>query len=201
MNAHQSNGACSCEQGRPALKNISMIIDFEGFHTCRGFHIKECGYIELDEGIPHSFFVHLPLTFEQLNLKERRTAAFVTNRIHGLLYENHPGDWDFNEMMIFLEEKYKAQHAKNENAVVAYKGGQIELDILRKLKIPSINLECLGLTCKYEQLLNEYGVPTGIVKCARHLERDGIHCPVVELYVFAKWLKNAYNFIDNRGSA
>ena len=69
---------------------------------------------------------------------------------------------------------------------VAYKGGNIERDLLKKLNIPGINLEVFGCP-KAESLFNKLA---WLETCGQHIGTDPYkHCPKVEVEAFGVWLK------------
>ena len=71
------------------------------------------------------------------------------------------------------------------DALVAYKGGHFEKDLLRRVGIPSINLESSGCP-KAEVLFKDLG---WVETCGHHLTPNAYHhCPKVEVEAFAMWL-------------
>jgi hypothetical protein len=186
------------EGTRRALENIVLIIDFEGFQTVYGFHIKEFGSVKMTDGIPSSDFVELPLRYHELNEKDRVMAAYVKRNIHGLRYDNNPYlDLSIKSMKLHIKKMYENLSYANPDALVAYKGGHIERDLLKEIGIPSVNLEHLGLTSKFDKL--DIPIPDSIKPCSRHAKIPNVHCPIVELYVFYTWIKQ--QLVDSSGGA
>jgi hypothetical protein len=71
------------------------------------------------------------------------------------------------------------------DALVAYKGGHFEKDLLHRVGIPSINLESSGFP-KAELLFKDLG---WVETCGHHLTPNAYHhCPKVEVGAFAMWL-------------
>jgi hypothetical protein len=70
--------------------------------------------------------------------------------------------------------------------LVAYKGGVIERDLLKRLGTKEINLEILGCE-KYSNLITKYGISP--VRCHYHNAGD-YHCSRHEVQIFALFLRN-----------
>ena len=173
--------------------NIGVIVDFEGYHTRKGFMIKEFGFISMVDYKPYSIFVRLPNSFQELSVKDRKTVAYVMKHIHGLKYENHPDDISYEDMLQHLWFIYEHHATDNQNVVFAYKGGQAEKHVLDYLGIPSINLEDVGLMCNFKYLMPTYGTQLENVQCDRHIPiGDVVHCPKLELSLFAAWLTDSF---------
>ena len=75
-----------------------------------------------------------------------------------------------------------------ERPYVAYKGGTIERDLLKKLNIPAGNLEEAGCP-KFKRLLQLCTLGS----CGQHEDLFRHHCPRVECYHFVQWLRSRLN--------
>ena len=64
---------------------------------------------------------------------------------------------------------------------MAYKGGHLEIDLLKELNIPTVNLEDLGCQ-KCELLTGQHGIDP-IPDCGHH-KRLARHCTMVECQAF-----------------
>ena len=72
-------------------------------------------------------------------------------------------------------------------SVLAYKGGHIEWDLLKKLDIPCVNLERFGCP-KAEELMKHL---IWLETCGNHMTADAyLHCAKVEVEAYAYWLEN-----------
>jgi hypothetical protein len=70
--------------------------------------------------------------------------------------------------------------------LVAYKGGDIERDLLNNMGIRCINLEILGCP-KYEVLLSKYGIVT---ECCTYHNKGSYHCSKHEVKVFTRFVRD-----------
>ena len=88
-----------------------------------------------------------------------------------------------SELGSIVENFYREVQIES-NLTIAYKGGHYERDLLRNLKIPSVNLECFGCP-KAEKLFSSL---VRIKTCGNHLEANAYqHCAKVE--AFAHWFQ------------
>ena len=73
--------------------------------------------------------------------------------------------------------------------VVAYKGGQLEKDLLHTLQIPSLNLETFGCPA-LEKLSPEMIISYNDLDCGQHrFHTSGhLHCPMKKTVFFIDWL-------------
>jgi hypothetical protein len=79
--------------------------------------------------------------------------------------------------------KYKICLFAN-NALVGYKGGRVEYDLLKQMNINSCNIELLECP-KYEQLLSKYDDKH---TCCQYHINNTYHCSAHEVQMFAKYV-------------
>src|SRR5277367_4543445 len=172
------------------MNQIGAIIDIEAFCYNSQHLIKELSIIYVYDEPIFNYKFKLPVRFQELSQKDRKSAIFCTNYIHGLRFENKPTDITYTECISILKETQ--DHIEwNGFKCVAYKGGIIEHNLLNMLGIPCINLEAYNCP-KFTTLLHEYGTPAA--QCDAHrFAKPGItvHCPNVEITLFKKWLKDS----------
>ena len=172
------------------MNQIGAIIDIEAFCYNSQHLIKELSIIYVYDEPIFNYKFKLPVRFQELSQKDRKSAIFCTNYIHGLRFENSSTDLKYTECISILRDTQ--DHIEwNGFSHIAYKGGIIEQNLLGKLGIHSINMETYNCP-KFTTLLCEYGTPT--VQCNAHrYAKPGtiVHCPNVEVYLFKKWLKDS----------
>lgn len=199
------------------LRNVTHIMDIEGFHVGGRLYYKEICLLET-KGInkyKYRLDVRLPKLSAELSKAFGRTIDFLTNSIHGMLWTNEldtTGDKSARKMYTFygvkaaLSSYFNGYEEYREPILVAYKGGNAERDLLNSIGVPSVNLEIYGCP-KYNTLLrlfpklyrmdekeastaSLFNRPRVTFPCDAHSRRVNgeLHCPVIECTVFAKWL-------------
>lgn len=193
------------------VSRIKYLIDIEGFRVGTRFMVKELGILDMDERLVWSRYFAVG-RFSDLTTADRRQAIYVTNNVHGLRYEDRPGD-ESQEMVHDLVRRL-AKRAANEGRLVAYKGGHYERDLLREVGYGdcAFNIEALGCP-RFELLANEHEdwyIMGKQYQCKRHVTPKGVlppraaefragvrkrilHCPRVELWCFMLWLDGLVN--------
>ena len=83
--------------------------------------------------------------------------------------------------------------------MVAFKGGHVEKDVLKKLGIPYVNIELFGCP-KFEKLTN-LGYKL-IPNCEHHRKRQDVrfHCAKVECVAFLDWIKDQISSVSQWGA-
>ena len=110
---------------------------------------------------------------------------FVTRHIHKLPFNASRGSFPLSSLNDIVKDFYN-NIKRNEESKIAYKGGHIERDLLKELKIPAINLEVFGCP-KAEYLFNKL---VWLETCGQHIANHAYqHCPKVEVEAFGVWLK------------
>jgi len=163
---------------------LCLILDLEGFFLNKTFYVRELGYYTWnDEHGRHAFSI--PISHDSLNDRDKRTVQFVKNKIHGLSYQPTPKEHFQNPLVLgILVQAIYEEYRQGKKAVVGYKGGHIEKDLLQKLNIPSLNLETLGCP-KYDVLRTRF--QDLLPSCGFHQDDTLHHCPVTECHAFWKW--------------
>lgn len=173
------------------LRSICLIIDLDGFSITypeKDFYVRELGYASLTRNSVDSFRFDLTKYFESLSEVDRKSVWYCKYFVHGLPFrpwknireenDTQPHK-DVNNIILKIYNNHKTFDKK----VVAFKGGDYEKKILKKLGIPYLDLEAYGCP-KFEKL------PTPQIKdCGFHLSIDKAHCPKVECAAFAEWTK------------
>ena len=127
----------------------------------------------------------MPCKFDELSDKDKRTALFVIKRVTGLPFEN-PAEraLDGDELEREILALYQKSKTRQKN-LVAYKGGHTERDLLRRLNIPSIDIEEHGCP-KYVDMLKAGHEPKR--NCGQHATGNHFHCATEECHAFFKWI-------------
>ena len=83
---------------------------------------------------------------------------------------------------------------RSESSVLGYKGGYFEEDLLGRLSIPYLNLECFGCP-KAEKLMKEM---VWLETCGNHTLPDAYaHCAKLEVEAYAYWLEKNNELLLN----
>ena len=169
-------------------KNIVAILDFDGHHVDRSFVPKELALKGLGNELVFScFFFHN----KPLSSKDQRTANWVYHNIFDIRYNKY---WFGMLKPSAIENVLQAVQKQGDILLdtnpwyVAYKGGHYERDILRKLNIPSLNLELIG--CPKVEAITPL---TSIHGCGKHRSSKS-HCPAKEVQLFQQWLEETMDF-------
>ena len=163
------------------MNTIGGIIDMDGFVVNRTFYCKEIGMLNLQEEVAVSYHFKMPFKWVDLSSKDRRSCAYLIEHIHKLPFhttESLP--------LTCLDNIVRNFYRDVGEKVIAYKGGQIERDLLKKLNIPGINLEIFGCP-KADHLFSKLA---WLETCGKHIGQDPYrHCPKVETEAFGTWVK------------
>jgi hypothetical protein len=115
--------------------------------------------------------------------EKQYTIRYQIRNIHGLPIVRERLTDDFftlEESMTFLTKEFTS------NAdLVAYKGGDIERNLLNNMGVHCINLEVLACP-KYADLLTNYGY---VQECCPYHLADTYHCSRHEVKVFTHFVK------------
>ena len=110
-------------------RHIEYIIDLDGFYTQDDqFHPKKLGIFHTRTRKTSLFRFLLPTTFDQLSPADRRTAAHVTKRIHGIHYSNDENDLPISTLISIMDSII--QDSNENRTYIGYKGGNYERDLL-----------------------------------------------------------------------
>lgn len=164
-----------------AFKQICMVLDLDGYRIKSGFLLREMGWCT-SQGVAQSLHFKSSHQYHQLSAKDKRSVDHVYHNIHALPFEAAPEELAVSEHVapqivrcIYLTS------CTPDRPLVAYKGGQLERDLLRKLRIPAVNLEWWG--CPRADQLGECQLT-----CGFHHKNIG-HCPLAETYLFHTWMQ------------
>ena len=171
--------------------NVCLVIDLEGFYVQGAFQLRELGYHSWqgDAG-RHSFFQRV--MYRDLPDKDRRTVGVVCRKIHGLSYQpSEVGDPTDPRNLHYLLHRLYRKFATEHRTVVAYKGGNIEKELLLNLGIPCVNLELLGCP-KYDVLRRQCLREDLLPGCGFHSRPTIHHCPLTECHDFWLWYQDYF---------
>ena len=160
------------------------IIDMDGFTIAKKFYCKELGVINIKNDEGSSYHFNLGIKWQDLSPKDRQNCKLVSEKIHKLQFED-PNGIPLANLEGIVRDFYESIK-RDTLSTIGYKGGHFERDLLRKLKIPSVNLEdfgCPKAVYLFEKL-------AWLETCGMHIGKDPyLHCPKVEVEAFGCWLK------------
>jgi hypothetical protein len=160
---------------------ITHVIDCEAYsNSAKKIFLREVSVYHVKTHECSSFQIIMP--FVLFNEKQYSIRYQIKN-IHGLPMVKERLTNDFftlEEAMTFLTKEFTS------NAdLVAYKGGDIERNLLNNMGVRCINLEVL--TCpKYVDLLTKYGYQQ---ECCPYHVAQSYHCSRHEVKVFTQFIE------------
>ena len=176
-------------------KKLCLCIDIDGFRMQeKTFIVRDLGWCDGEVTRVGTFHYERGYRREDMRETDRKTIQFVKHLVTGLPFRPSPQERikypmrsqeDVEQDVLALWNSYKNSFCN----VVAYKGGELERDILKRLGIPSFNLEELNCP-KYDALVKLYGKT---FNCNCHLVGD-FHCSEDEVYLFMRWYKKHFWF-------
>ena len=172
------------------MENVLGIIDMDGFVVEKRFYCKELGLWRASETYAKSYLFDTCLRWQELSEKDRRQCMYVMKYVHRLPFGRTKNARSSFELRKIVKEFYDTQ--TREDAIIAYKGGHFERDLLMELGIPSVNLEQYGCP-KAARLFVELG---WLESCGNHEEAGYEHCPKVETEAYGWWLENVSVYVS-----
>lgn len=180
------------------LEDVGIIFDVDGYEITSGsyseFLVKEMAFVSV--GLNMSWAGYLQVGDKQnLSKWNQRRVDWVYYNIHHLPFEDIPHDLPQNEKYNIV--KYFCEMAKENNKLIAYKGGHYEKDLIAAVGYGylSVNLELFQCP-KFVDILNSFDEPTKHqfitqYTCNRHDDLgsfSNIHCPQLEARCFEKFI-------------
>ena len=167
------------------MNAIVGIIDMDGFMANKKFYCRELGMININENNATSYHFNTGLKWADLTPKDRKCCAYVCRHLVKLSLTGHQ-ELALSNLSTIVKDLYNGLKT-SETSTLAYKGGHVEKDLLRELKIPAVNLESFGCP-KADHLFDEL---IWLETCGKHFGiKTYRHCPKVEVEAYALWLKN-----------
>ena len=108
---------------------------------------------------------------------------YVMKHVHRLPFGTTNNALSLFELRKIVKEFYNTR--TREDAIIAYKGGNFERNLLKELGIPCVNLEQYGCP-KAAHLFAELG---WLESCGNHKGMGYAHCPKVEKEAYGWWLE------------
>lgn len=186
---NHSDDITPCCPIHPKLRSVCMILDLNGYRVSgKPFIIREMGWCNLQGQSDSVHFTH-PMNYTQLSAKDKRTVSHVYNHVHGLRFQATAKEKALTQDQVetLIKTLYET-YCNQDQTVVAYKGGTLERDVLKKLQLPHVDLEWFNCP-KADQLVSS-GFDPG-PSCGHHRTAQNkklIHCPKQETYLFYQWL-------------
>ena len=166
---------------RNTLKlRITHIIDCEAYIWHKKYFLREVSVLCRSTNIVTTYQIYIPNV--TLFDENDRGVRYQIGVIHGLPIERHRVDNNFylyHEMINMLRKIFESAD------LVAYKGGNIERDLLNMLGVSCINMEIMACP-KYERLLLKYDVKHD--DCGYHIAKGKYHCSRHEVKLFSQFL-------------
>ena len=98
------------------------------------------------------FKFSLPTTFEKLSECDKKTVLYIRSHCHGLKFCNYVDHLLARNICRILKQLIR--NCKNSDAIIAFKGGNVDRKLLEKLDFDRwINLEDYGCL-KFEELVS-----------------------------------------------
>ena len=167
------------------MDNIVAIMDMDGFTVNKQFLCRELGLIKHDEETAKSYDFNIDIRWSNLSPKDLKNCLYVGKYIHKLPLVAARGSLPLSKLDTIVKDFYY-ETKDTEKSAIAYKGGCLERNLLTKLNIPNVNLECFG--CPKAELLFDNLI--WLETCGQHFGKDTYkHCPKVEVEAFCSWLK------------
>ena len=119
--------------------------DMDGFRIQKRFFCKELGLLKVGEDTASSFFFDIGVRWSDLDEKDTRCCKYLTKQIHKRPSGVPRGTkaYSLKALEKLVINFYKGVRT-DRKSTLAYKGGILERDLLKRLGIPSVNLECFG---------------------------------------------------------
>ena len=162
------------------MENIVGILDMDGFTIEKRFLCKQLGELKVGEDTASSFFFDIGVRW--------RSCKFAMKKIHKLPLGVPRATKVFllrslEEIVVHFYESVK----KNNDSTLAYKGGNLKRALLKRLGIPSVNLESYG----YPKAKALFDSLVWLETCGNHTELNAYHhCAKVKEETFGHWLTN-----------
>ncbi|CAB3977255.1 Hypothetical predicted protein [Paramuricea clavata] len=158
---------------------ITHVIDCEAYTNKKKTYLREISVYRVKTGEYSSFQVFTPFVpFNEYDY----TIDYQIKKIHGLPMVHSrltPDFYTLKESMAFLTKEFM-----DGADLVAYKGGDIERNLLNNMGTRCINLEVLGCP-KYVDLLTMYGQTQ---ECCQYHIAANYHCSKHEVKMFANYI-------------
>ena len=183
---HENCAIMSQGEKAAPLDKVAVVLDVESFFVDGKHEPRELGWLD-HRGVSGNVKFKMPCKFDELSDKDKRTALFVIRKITGLPFENNPVEQalDGDELGTVVRALYQNSKTQQKD-LVAFKGGHIERDLLRRLDIPSIDIEEHGCP-KYVDMLKAGHKPKR--NCGQHAIGSHFHCSTEECHGFFKWIR------------
>ena len=107
---------------------IRYIIDLDGFMINKKFYAKEMGVMDYQLRKLFLFRFQLNYPYSKLSEKDRKSAWYCKNFVHGLEFKDNPNDVPQSHLLPILRRYF--DQCNRTKYYIAYKGGNIERDLL-----------------------------------------------------------------------
>ena len=165
------------------MDKVCMVVDLEGFTVDKRFYVRELGAFDW-KGRRCNYKFFMPMPFESLSDRDRRSVRYVTRHVHGLPFK--PKGFELAMSQEYVEQTLMNLYRRSKTEtldVVGYKGGHVEREVLRKLNIPYLDIEAFG--CPKVEGLFHSGM-NGTNGCGQH--EGQVHCSTLECELFWWWV-------------
>jgi hypothetical protein len=165
---------------REILSRITHVIDCEAYSSGKDVFLREVSIYRVKTGECASFQIYMPIVLFD---EKDRCVIYQINRVHGLPIVRSKLTYDFftfEEGMKFMTDEFTSSNAD----LIAYKGGDIERNLLNKMGVKCLNLEVF-MCPKYADLLIKYGY---VAECCPYHISDKFHCSKHEVRVFTVFI-------------
>lgn len=164
----------------------------DGFMVNGQFLCKELAIAPIFGPIKKAIF-SLNIKYNELNVKDKKTAAYVFHNVHGIKFQDYGcGEYDQDK----IGQIIRSFTNEVQTPLIGYKGGIIEKKILEKMGIPCVNIEIYGCPKFNTLILDSRYNDIPDKSCNLHQKKynykgEIMHCVVVETAIFRNWyIKN-----------
>jgi len=145
------------------------VLDLDGYRVQSGFIVREMGWCTSD-GDARSLHFRPPFRYAKLSAQDKGTTKHVYQHVHALPFNAQPEELAVSGRIIPAVVRFLYLNSRTlDRPFVAYKGGNLEKNLLQTLNLPAINLEWFGCP-RADQLGNCK------LTCGFHHKNMG-HCP------------------------
>ena len=126
------------------LYNVCMALGLKGYYIAQKSYVREVGTVSWDGSSSHQKHA-MPFKFDDLNSVDKKMAKHRKRHVHGLNFDARENENAHDQTCLELYILNLCEEARSGQVnVVTYREGQVEKELLDKLKIPNIDLKELG---------------------------------------------------------
>lgn len=171
------------------MYRFAFVIDTEGFTVSRKYLVKELSVYDFQRDTCSVYHFELPRLYKELSPNDKQCISYVSKRVHGMKFVNHPTDLRERELYGVLTDL--VEEANRRGKWICYKGGCYEKQLLEEIGYyNAVNIELFGCP-KFEVLVELYNEDV-LLNCGKHRKNHNkiMHCSMSEVKLFGRWLND-----------